>query len=77
MPTRALLRTAAVRLRHARHGEGAAASRSLDTLREPIRDGVPIVGLEPSCMTVFRDELDESAPQRRGREAALRSRRFS
>jgi hypothetical protein len=21
------------------------------------RDGIPIVGLEPSCMTVFRDEL--------------------
>ena len=29
----------------------------LDTLREPIRNGVPIVGLEPSCMTVFREEL--------------------
>jgi Fe-S oxidoreductase len=29
----------------------------LNTLREPIRAGVPIVGLEPSCMTVFREEL--------------------
>jgi FAD/FMN-containing dehydrogenase/Fe-S oxidoreductase len=29
----------------------------IHTLREPIRAGVPIVGLEPSCMTVFRDEL--------------------
>jgi len=29
----------------------------LVTLREPIRQGIPIVGLEPSCMTVFRDEL--------------------
>lgn len=29
----------------------------LNTLRQPIRDGVPIVGLEPSCMTVFREEL--------------------
>jgi FAD/FMN-containing dehydrogenase/Fe-S oxidoreductase len=29
----------------------------LETLREPIRAGIPIVGLEPSCMTVFRDEL--------------------
>ncbi len=29
----------------------------VDTLRQPIRDGIPIVGLEPSCMTVFRDEL--------------------
>ena len=26
-------------------------------LRQPIRDGVPVVGLEPSCMTVFREEL--------------------
>jgi Fe-S oxidoreductase len=29
----------------------------LITLREPIRSGVPIVGLEPSCITVFREEL--------------------
>ncbi|MGI8991335.1 MAG: FAD-binding and (Fe-S)-binding domain-containing protein [Bryobacteraceae bacterium] len=29
----------------------------IETLREPIRNGVPIVGLEPSCMSVFRDEL--------------------
>jgi FAD/FMN-containing dehydrogenase/Fe-S oxidoreductase len=29
----------------------------LNTLREPIRLGIPIVGLEPSCMSVFRDEL--------------------
>ena len=27
------------------------------TLRGPIRAGIPIVGLEPSCMTVFREEL--------------------
>jgi Fe-S oxidoreductase len=29
----------------------------VDALRGPIRAGVPIVGLEPSCMSVFRDEL--------------------
>jgi FAD/FMN-containing dehydrogenase/Fe-S oxidoreductase len=29
----------------------------LASLREPIRAGVPIVGLEPSCVAVFRDEL--------------------
>jgi FAD/FMN-containing dehydrogenase/Fe-S oxidoreductase len=29
----------------------------LEALRGPIRQGIPIVGLEPSCMTVFRDEL--------------------
>jgi FAD/FMN-containing dehydrogenase/Fe-S oxidoreductase len=34
----------------------------LDTLREPIRAGVPIVGLEPSCVTVFRDELTNLFP---------------
>ena len=32
-------------------------NETLEALRGPIRDGVPIVGLEPSCMTVFRDEL--------------------
>jgi Fe-S oxidoreductase len=34
----------------------------LNTLREPIRSGVPIVGLEPSCMTVFRDALTNLFP---------------
>jgi len=29
----------------------------VSSLRETIRAGVPVVGLEPSCMTVFRDEL--------------------
>jgi Fe-S oxidoreductase len=29
----------------------------LATLREQIRAGVPVVGLEPSCVAVFRDEL--------------------
>jgi FAD/FMN-containing dehydrogenase/Fe-S oxidoreductase len=30
---------------------------TLASLRQQIRDGIPVVGLEPSCMTVFRDEL--------------------
>ena len=30
---------------------------TLDVLRDPIRRGIPVVGLEPSCMSVFRDEL--------------------
>lgn len=34
----------------------------LDALREPIRAGVPIVGLEPSCVSVFRDELGGLLP---------------
>jgi FAD/FMN-containing dehydrogenase/Fe-S oxidoreductase len=29
----------------------------LDTLRTPIREGVPVIGLEPSCITVFREEM--------------------
>jgi Fe-S oxidoreductase len=29
----------------------------LDSLREDIRGGVPVVGLEPSCVAVFRDEM--------------------
>ncbi len=32
-------------------------TRILDELRESIRAGVPLVGLEPSCLAVFRDEL--------------------
>jgi len=31
--------------------------RMLRVLREPIRRGVPVVGLEPSCVAAFRDEL--------------------
>ncbi len=29
----------------------------LDDLRPFIRDGVPVIGLEPSCLSVFKDEL--------------------
>jgi FAD/FMN-containing dehydrogenase/Fe-S oxidoreductase len=34
----------------------------IDTLRPYIEDGVPIVGLEPSCVAVFRDELGNLFP---------------
>jgi Fe-S oxidoreductase len=34
----------------------------LDTLQTEIRQGTPIVGLEPSCVAVFRDELAEMLP---------------
>jgi Fe-S oxidoreductase len=50
----------------------------LDSLRSQIRAGVPVVGLEPSCVAVFRDELvnlfpnDEDA-QRLHRQAFLLS----
>jgi len=32
-------------------------SRLLDTLAPQLEAGVPVVGLEPACMTTFRDEL--------------------
>ncbi len=36
--------------------------RTLDTLRDDIRAGVPVVGVEPSCVAVFRDELQKMLP---------------
>lgn len=36
--------------------------RTVDELRDDIRAGVPIVGLEPSCIAVFRDELRNMLP---------------
>jgi FAD/FMN-containing dehydrogenase/Fe-S oxidoreductase len=35
----------------------------LDTLKDDIEDGTPLVVLEPSCATVFRDELTNLFPQ--------------
>ena len=34
----------------------------LDTLRPEIEAGIPVVGLEPSCVAVFRDELTNLFP---------------
>jgi FAD/FMN-containing dehydrogenase/Fe-S oxidoreductase len=34
----------------------------LDVLREPIRAGIPVVGMEPSCLAVFKDELAKILP---------------
>jgi Fe-S oxidoreductase len=36
--------------------------RILDDLRDPIQAGLPVIGLEPSCLTVFRDELGNLFP---------------
>jgi FAD/FMN-containing dehydrogenase/Fe-S oxidoreductase len=46
----------------------------VDALRPALRDGVPVVGLEPSCLAVFRDELvnllpDDADAQRLARQA--------
>ncbi len=34
----------------------------LDVLRDDIRAGTPVVGMEPSCLAVFRDELSTMLP---------------
>jgi len=36
--------------------------RTVAALREDIRRGTPVVGLEPSCVAVFRDELTKLLP---------------
>lgn len=36
--------------------------RIVSALREDIRAGVPVIGLEPSCTAVFRDELKQMFP---------------
>jgi FAD/FMN-containing dehydrogenase/Fe-S oxidoreductase len=36
--------------------------RTLDVLRDEIRRGTPIVGMEPSCLAVFKDELTGMLP---------------
>ena len=50
-------------------GEGVAGE-ILDALGPEIDAGVPVVGLEPSCVAVFRDEMREISSARRGRKAA-------
>ena len=36
--------------------------RTLDLLRDDIRKGIPVIGMEPSCLAVFRDELTNLLP---------------
>jgi Fe-S oxidoreductase len=36
--------------------------RTLDVLRPQLEAGVPVIGLEPSCLAVFRDELVNMLP---------------
>jgi Fe-S oxidoreductase len=36
--------------------------RTIDTLRGQIRAGTPVVGMEPSCLAVFKDELGRMLP---------------
>ena len=53
----ALLRPAALRLGHARRGQAAVARRPCEVLADEIAAGTPIVGLEPACVSAFKDEL--------------------
>ncbi|HEX5055674.1 MAG TPA: FAD-linked oxidase C-terminal domain-containing protein [Gammaproteobacteria bacterium] len=46
--------------------------RIMQVLEEPLRQGMPIVALEPACTSVFRHELQELFP---GDEVALQLRR--
>ncbi|MBX6312257.1 MAG: FAD-binding protein, partial [Isosphaeraceae bacterium] len=48
----------------------------LNALAEPIRAGVPVIGLEPSCTAVFRDELVNLFPHDRDAHR-LREQTFS
>jgi Fe-S oxidoreductase len=36
--------------------------RTLDVLRDEVRQGTPVVGMEPSCLAVFKDELTGMLP---------------
>jgi Fe-S oxidoreductase len=36
--------------------------RVLDVLRDDVRAGTPVVGMEPSCLAVFKDELTKMLP---------------
>ena len=36
--------------------------RVLDILRDDVRAGTPVVGMEPSCLAVFKDELTKMLP---------------
>ena len=47
-------------------------SRVMEALAADIRDGTPIIGLEPACVSVFRDELPNLFPHS---EQALRLRK--
>lgn len=56
----------------------ALLRRTLDVLGDAIDQGVPVVGLEPSCLAVFRDELPGLFPDdERARKLANQSLLFS
>jgi Fe-S oxidoreductase len=44
----------------------------LRTLRREIDEGAPVVGLEPSCVAVFRDEMSQLLPDHEGAKRLCR-----
>jgi Fe-S oxidoreductase len=50
--------------------------RTLNALAQDIRDGVPVVGLEPACTSAFRDELPALFPGDAQAAALARQTRF-
>ena len=65
-----LLRATALRLRLPRPRPATTSSGRSTRCATRSAPGTPLVGVEPSCVAVFRDELPKHAPARRGREAA-------
>ena len=69
---------AAPRLRGMLDIAKGSGDKTLDTLRDDIRARVPIIGLEPSCVAAFRDELlglfpDDEDAQRLARQTFMLS----
>jgi Fe-S oxidoreductase len=50
--------------------------RTLNTLRDEICDGVPVIGLEPACTSAFRDELPNLFPSDQQAIALAKQTRF-
>jgi Fe-S oxidoreductase len=48
----------------------------LDSMRDAIRSGIPVVGVEPSCVSVLRDELVSLFPDDPDAKALARQTRF-
>jgi Fe-S oxidoreductase len=48
----------------------AEMQRTLDALEPHVQNGTPIVGLEPSCLLTFRDELESVLPGERAKKFA-------
>ena len=66
-----VLRAPALRRWHARPRQGSAPQNHGRVTPSKSKSATPIVVLEPSCATVFRDELTKPFPQRRTRAQAL------